>query len=425
MKKRIGIQITPLIVIGLCILLIFSCKKEEKTQVPDLTTTSVSNINQTTAICGGNIISNGGFPITASGVCWSTSQAPSINSTKTLSSVIIGTFSDTITSLIANTLYYVRAYATNSAGTTYGNEISFTTSPAILPRLTTKAPNSVTQTSAISGGNTSTDGGAPITARGICWSTTENPSIALTTKTTDGIGTGAFTSSLSGLTLGFTYYVRAYATNSIGTSYGEQKSFTLDPAHLTDVDGNIYDTITIGTQTWMKENLKTTSYLDGSPIPNITNSNLWGRQTIGAYCWYNDAVTNKNTYGALYNFYTIQDSRELCPTGWHVPTKAEWAVLTTYLGGESVAGKKLMESGSTHWKPFNSATNESGFTALPGGDRYNNGFYFIEGKGSWWTSTEYDSDNAWSPAMASSYIDVRTYQSEKFVGLSVRCVKDL
>lgn len=425
MKKRIENRINPLIAIGLLTLLIYSCNKEEKTQVPVLTTSPVTSINQTKATCGGNIITDSGFPITAIGVCWSTVQAPETGDNKTLSGFTIGSFTDTITSLTANTVYYVRAYATNSAGTAYGNEISFTTSPAILPSLTTKAPNSVTQTSAISGGYTTTDGGAPITVRGICWSTTENPSIALITKTTDGIGTGAFTSSLSGLTMGFTYYVRAYATNSIGTSYGEQKSFTLDPAHLTDVDGNVYDTITIGTQTWMKENLKTTSYLDGSPIPNITNSNLWGRQTVGSYCWYNDAVTNKGTYGALYNFYTVQDSRELCPIGWHVPSKEEWAVLTTYLGGESVAGKKLMESGSTHWQPFNSATNESGFTALPGGDRYNNGFYFIGGKGSWWTSTEYDSDDAWSPAMASSYIDVRTYQSEKFVGLSVRCVKDL
>jgi len=194
MKKRIGIQTNPLIVLGLLILLIFSCQKEEKSQLPVLTTSSASNINQTKATCGGNIISDGGFPITASGVCWSTTQVPTTEGTKSLSNVINGAFSDTITSLITNTVYYVRAYATNSAGTAYGNEISFTTSPAIIPSLTTIVPNSVTQTIAISGGYITMDGGAPVTARGVCWSTTEKPTIALTTKTTDGKGTGVFTS---------------------------------------------------------------------------------------------------------------------------------------------------------------------------------------------------------------------------------------
>jgi len=425
MKKNLRIWVNVLLGIGLALILSSGCKKEENAKIPVLSTSPVNDINQTMAICGGIITSNGGFPITARGVCWSIAKAPVINGNKTISGATSGTFSDTITNLIANTVYYVRAYATNSEGTAYGNELSFTTSALIFPTLTTLVPNSMTQTKAISGGNITFDGGATIASRGVCWSITENPTIALTSKTTDGTGPGIYKSSLTGLTLGVKYYVRAYATNSLGTSYGEQKSLILDPTQLTDADSNVYNTITIGTQTWMKENLKTTKYLDGSPIPNINNDYTWGTMTTDAYCWYNnDAITNKKVYGGLYNFYAVQDNHGLCPTGWHVSTKTEWTILTTFLGGDSIAGKKLMESGGVHWKPYNKATNESGFTALPGGDRYNDGFYYLEFQGKWWSSTEYDTNKAWNPSMASSYIDVRTFQCEKFVGLSVRCVRD-
>ncbi len=194
--------------------------------IPTLTTASVVNISQTTATSGGNITNDGGASVTARGVCWSTSANPVVTGSHTSDGTGTGIFSSSITGLTANTTYYVRAYATNSAGTAYGNEISFTTSQNItVPILTTTAVSSIAQTTATSGGNITSDGGASVTSRGVCWSASTNP-VATGNHTSDGTGTGAFTSSITGLTANTTYYVRAYATNSVGTAYGNEISFT-------------------------------------------------------------------------------------------------------------------------------------------------------------------------------------------------------
>ena len=191
-----------------------------------LTTNAVSNITTTTASSGGNISNDGGAAVTARGVCWSTSQNPTITTGSITSNSSGGTgiFTSNLTSLTGGTTYYVRAYATNSAGTAYGDQVSFTTSP-VIASLTTTAGSNITAITAISGGNISNDGGAAVTARGVCWSTSVNPTTA-NSKTTDGSGTGSFTSSLTSLTASTIYYVRAYATNSAGTAYGDQVSFT-------------------------------------------------------------------------------------------------------------------------------------------------------------------------------------------------------
>ncbi len=196
---------------------------------------------------------------------------------------------------------------------------------------------------------------------------------------------------------------------------------------VTDIDGNVYKTVKIGSQWWMAENLKTTKYRNGNPIPNVTDNTQWGNLTTGAYCNYNNDINYVNTYGRLYNWYAVSDSRNIAPVGWHVPTDAEWTTLTTYLGGESVAGGKLKESGTAHWSLVNAgATNETGFTALPGGYRDLNGICFnlIACGGFWWSSTEYDTNNALSRYMA-DYLGLvlRGYYG-KTHGFSVRCVKD-
>jgi hypothetical protein len=192
--------------------------------IPTVTTTTVSNIIQTSAASGGSVTYDNGATVTARGVCWSTTSGPTIAlTTKTTDGIGIGSFSSTITGLTVGNTYYVRAYATNSAGTAYGAEVSFTTT---LPTVTTTAITATTATTASSGGNVTVIGGTNVTARGVCWSTTSGPTIALTTKTSDGTGIGAFTSAITGLTQATTYYVRAYASNSIGTTYGAEVSFT-------------------------------------------------------------------------------------------------------------------------------------------------------------------------------------------------------
>lgn len=196
---------------------------------------------------------------------------------------------------------------------------------------------------------------------------------------------------------------------------------------VTDFDGNVYDTVTINTQVWLKENLKVTHYKNGDDIPNVTGSSNWFSLSTGAYCNYQNNPSYATTYGRLYNWFAVNDSRGLCPSGWHVATDAEWTILTDLLGGEAVAGGKLKEAGTLHWpSPNTGATNEVDFTALGGGYRSNTATYIgFGGIGSWWCSTESSSENAWARGIFNDAINVdRGGYYEKMMGFSVRCVMD-
>ena len=385
-----------------------------------LTTDEASAITMTSATSGGNITDNGGGDITARGICWATTTGPTTADNITGDGTGTGSFTSELAGLEAGTEYYVRAYATNSAGTAYGNEVTFTTLQ--LATLTTDEASSITTTSAISGGNITDAGSGLISAKGICWSTSTAPTTD-DSITEDGTGTGVFTSTIEGLNTGTTYYARAYAVNDAGTAYGNEITFTTLP--LTDADGNEYKTVIIGTQTWMAENLKTTSYNDGTAIPLVTDGTEWGALTTPAYCFYNnDEATYGDTYGALYNFYAASNA-DLCPDGWHVPNASEWATLTTYLGGDSIAGGELKETGLSHWlSPNTGATNESGFTALPGGLRsWNGDFKFITEYGNWGSSIE--ENFLWvSRRIGFSRASIPRLDRYKENGYSIRCIKD-
>src|SRR5574344_280575 len=194
---------------------------------------------------------------------------------------------------------------------------------------------------------------------------------------------------------------------------------------ITDIDGNTYKTVTIGTQTWMAENLKVTKYNDGIAIPNVTDNTAWSELTTGALCDYGNTTSNSETYGKLYNWHAVNTGK-LCPTGWHVPSDAEWTELTDYLGGTSVVDGKLKETGTTHWASLNTgATNETGFTALPGGYRtYDGTFGNIGYYGYWWSATETNAYDAWYRYMdyGNSGVDRGTNYEE--MGFSVRCVRN-
>jgi hypothetical protein len=200
--------------------------------VPTLSTTAITLIATAAASSGGEITSEGGAPVTSRGVCWSTSTGPTTADSKTSDGTGTGNFTSNLTGLTQSTTYYVRAYAGNSAGTGYGNEVSFITQATVPPTLSTTAIDGISPTTAISGGNVTGDGGASITARGVCWNTSGTPTTA-DSKTSDGTGTGSFTSNLAGLTGNTKYYVRAYATNSAGTTYGNELFFTTIPSNVT------------------------------------------------------------------------------------------------------------------------------------------------------------------------------------------------
>jgi uncharacterized protein (TIGR02145 family) len=194
---------------------------------------------------------------------------------------------------------------------------------------------------------------------------------------------------------------------------------------VTDIEGNMYKTVTIGTQNWMAENLKTTKYKDGTAIPNVTDNTAWKNLIAPAYCWYNNDILNKTPYGALYNWYTVNTGK-LCPSGWHVPTDEEWTVLSTYLGGLSIAGGKLKETGTGHWlNPNTGATNETGFTALPGGYRDSDNSLFVEIKTTciWLSLSEYQ-NGALLRRLDYNLNNVGRGDGSKKNGCSVRCIKD-
>lgn len=196
---------------------------------------------------------------------------------------------------------------------------------------------------------------------------------------------------------------------------------------VTDIDGNVYHIDTIGSQIWMRENLKTTHYNNGINILNVTDDFVWAALTTAAYCNYKNEVNNTPIYGNLYNWYAV-NTGILCPIGWHVPTDAEWQTLINYLGGDSIAGGKLKEAGLDHWNyPNYNATNETGFTALPGGSRGMNGIFCnINSNGFWWSYSTFNlvQNSAWGTGMishtGSSFHGVYDFQ----YGYSIRCIKD-
>jgi hypothetical protein len=235
MKKTLCMRKFPFyfILFSAIIILPTGCRKNDSVSspvmtIPILTTSIVGGITQTTAQSGGVVASAGGAGISELGVCWSLSVNPTTSDIKTDEGTGTGSFSSEVSGLKPGTAYYLRAYATNSFGTSYGNEQSFTTLQLGIPVLTTSTIDSITQTTALSGGSISTDNGAQITARGVCWSTSVNPTI-LDQSTSDGTGTGNFSALLTGLAKTTTYYLRAYATNSFGTAYGDELAFTSFP----------------------------------------------------------------------------------------------------------------------------------------------------------------------------------------------------
>ncbi len=424
---------------------------------PAVTTNNVSNITTNTATGGGNVTSQGTAPVTSRGVCWSTSHNPTIANSHTTNGSGTGGFTSNITGLTQGTTYYVRAYATSSAGTAYGNEVCFTTSVLQVPTVITSTVTNTTSTTATCGGNVTSDGGATVTARGVCWSTSQNPTVN-ENHTTDGNGLGNFTNSISGLIANTTYYVRAYAVNAVGTAYGNEVSFTtalIQPCPnatiVTDYDGNNYSTVLIGTQCWMAENLRTTHYANGVIIPMVNST--YG-ETTDPYCYEpNNNGSNVSTYGYLYNWHAVMHGESssnanpsgvqgVCPTGWHVPSDAEWTQLINYVSGQTQyqcnnSGDKIAKAlaSTTGWISNTttcavgnnqSDNNATGFSAIPAGNFTANpqgGAFFPLGYEANLWSTSAINNMAFSWGIGSGGTDMVRSSTYKFNGKSVRCVR--
>lgn len=429
MKKRTDFLLATCLLSG--VLLVTGCQNDDP---PSVTTAQVTDVTMTTATAGGEVTGDGGSGVTARGVVWSTTAEPTIEDNKTTDGSGVGTFTSSLTGLTESTAYYVRAYATNAEGTSYGNQVTFTTGAPGMAALTTVELTGITPTGVVSGGNIASDGGSPVTERGVVWSTEENPTIENHEHTSDGTGAGEFVSNITGLTNGTVYYVRSYAVNSVGTSYGSQISF-ITPVQ--DVQGNVYKTTLIGNQVWMAENLRATRYNNNTTIPIITDSVQWINNGGAAYSWYRNNQANGPVYGAQYTWHAV-NTGNLCPTGWHVPSEAEYRTMEQALGmnadssllwgwrGNGVATKLKDSIGWT----VGAGDNSSGFSAQGSGYRAWNDAQF-RGLGEiayYWTATDDAINNkpevAWYRRIDGVTSMVYRASTGKNGGKSVRCVKD-
>ena len=332
------------------------------------------------------------------------------------------------------------------------------TSSLCLPSIITTS-SSVGMNSVVIGGNITYDGGSSIVLRGVCYSTSPNPNMG-NSRTEDGSGIGSFNTFLTGLTSSTTYYARSYAKNSNGVVvYGNEVSFMTSSSlpgvrcpgtpTVTDIDGNVYNTVQIGTQCWIQSNLKVSKYRNGDNILTGLNNSQWywpgtGQYPLGtgAYAIYNNNPVNDGLYGKLYNHFAVTDSRGLCPTGWHVPSDGEWNILVKYLDPNAdtvcvhcslsgIAGGALKSTATQPapggWIPPNTgATNSSGFTALPGGLRTQFGDFFdVTYNGYWWSSSFTSNRTPYNHTLYSIYSSINRTNHASFTrGLSVRCLKD-
>jgi uncharacterized protein (TIGR02145 family) len=399
-------------------------------QTATVVTDSPSEITVNSALFHGEVISDGGDPVTQRGFCWNAAGAPDITDCidSTVNGSGKGVFYGLIHGLSEGTEYFVRAYAINAKGVSY-NDIDISFHTITKPTVITNPTIATSPSEAAGGGTVTEDGWAEVFERGVCWNTSGDPTTA-NAKSTDGAGGGSFNSFLTGLLPGTLYYVRAYAANAAGPSYGQNVTFN---TKIADIDGNTYNTVTIGTQVWMAENLKTTRFNDGTPIDLVTIDTLWKKMTNPGYCWFNnDGSTYKNLYGALYylgaNTYPDPNwygSKNLCPVGWRIPNMEDDVyTLTNLFGGQSVAAVQLKEAGTLHWNsPNTGATNESGFTALPGGYRaYDGTFQSFGSVGVWWTNERSTPSSSFRKfSMTSDATELFSYGSG--MGCSIRCIK--
>ena len=522
---KYGQLTTGLILILFTSVLFYGCKK--KVSLPELTTSDIVELTSFSATTGGNIISDGNSDIMERGICWidGTNLNPKITDNKTSDGQGAGVFITHLINLLPGLTYNVRAYATNSQGTQYGQTVTFTTlvtAPEISDMMYN--PYDITPTSvklhglvnpmslnteitfqygltkayemskASTPNNISIGGFWDVVAEitelipgseyhfrikaenelGITYSkdytfitagwqstitkvsfkditlnsvsiqATVNPglletSVVIEYGTSENYGNSFnvtqtpliggsdvdLSAVIDNLTIGTKYYFRIKSFNQTWTTYTSGWNFTT--YRVTDIDNNYYHSITIGSQEWLQENLKTTHFQNGDAISLLPFDNDWKTTTESAYIYYNYDLDLGKRFGYLYNFYAASDSRNVCPQGWHVPTLTEWTTLVEFAGGENVAAIKLRESGTADWSYYTNADNSTGFTALGAGIRLYNGPYWgYQYSGTFWSTTSFASDTQYKYAMRmSADRSIIEWQIDsKTAGFSIRCLKN-
>jgi len=412
-------------------------------QLPTVSTYDATEIDSLGARLNGAVIKDGGRPVSERGFCYGTATMPTIKNEKISVNMGIGAFTSNLSNLECSTLYYYRAYATNENGTSYGEQKSFKTK-AKLPRVKTYYALNIDSISADFKGEIIYDGGSTLSEYGFCYSLNSTPKIT-DIKVISSTGAVQFGKTVSGLLWHKTYHVRAYAINESGISYGNEIGFYTHSDYkkymgsfMDDRDGKVYKTITLGSQTWMAENL---AYL---PSVSSISQNSYSTNNYYVYDYFGTDVneakanTNFNLYGVLYNWPAALSS---CPKGWHLPNSNEWSALQTYLITNgfnydgTVTENKIAKSlaFTAAWDSsgnpgavgnFLQSNNSACFFALPGGYFTIDVFSSSGHIGRWWSSSNRDASTAFYKDLSSAHADLGGFYDRKLRCLSVRCVKD-
>jgi uncharacterized protein (TIGR02145 family) len=393
--------------------------------------TSVSFVSTTEAFVESQIIWDGGADIKACGFCWNTSGHPTKADSHSEAEEVNEIFSGWLKNLSEGSKYYVRSYAINKAGTYYSEVKMFITQTNKLPVVNTPWITFVSHNTVELSGGGIVDNTYDIFSKGICWSTSGSPTIN-DQKVDLGSGFGWLGCKIEGLTPGTVYYLRAYATNVLGTAYGGNRVIRTFDGYATDYEGHVYSTVRLGDQEWMTGNLQTIYFSNGNEIkttypPNLNTEN----EDQPVYQWMSGGYGGFQTQapdGRLYTWYTVTDSRNLCPTGWHVPSIDEWNELLDHLGGDSLTTRDFIWANNYHWdSPANISATEGSFCAQTVGFRdVTGGFHHASDYGTyWWSASEASPSNGY--VIHSGYDEhgrvVQTNKNKKS-GFTVRCVKD-
>ena len=401
---------------------------------PEVETGGIQNITSHSAQCEYNVVSDGGIPVIQRGLCWNTVSEPTIDGPHTTEGTGTGLYTGTMNELAPETFYHVRAFAINDAGVAYGLERTFTTLPeAQVPTVHTTAVEEVMATTAVVYGSISSDGGSMVTDKGFCWNTEPEPTVDHAFHVV-GNGPAPFEYTIEGLAPNTPYFVRAFAVNGAGIGYGEQLEFLTRPEPLEDErDGKIYQTVRIGDQIWMAQNLDIGEMINGGTL--ATDNGL-----IEKYC-FGDAPVNCELYGSLYlwremmHYGATEMDKGICPDGWHIPSDEEWKTLERALGMSQAdadatgfrgpgTGGLLKDPGISFWNdPNQGANNESGFSARGAGVFTSGGFVGIKEMTGFWTSS-LQVPNAWYRGLSYISDEISRETADDGDAFSVRCVKD-